>query len=65
MCRKFLSYRYLYADSTEVLQLESTDILEHVSKLSMESRNIQTQNCAPIQCTVWPRNESDLLIVFF
>ena len=24
--------------------------------LSLESRNIQTQNCAPIQCTVWPRN---------
>ena len=28
--------------------------------LSMESRNIQTQNCAPIQCTVWPRNETFL-----
>ena len=25
--------------------------------LSLESRNTQTQNCAPIQCTVWPRNE--------
>ena len=24
--------------------------------LSMESRNTQTQNCAPIQCTVLPRN---------
>ena len=24
--------------------------------LSLESRNTQTQNCAPIQCTVWPRN---------
>ena len=24
--------------------------------LSLESRNIQTQNCAPIQCKVWPRN---------
>ena len=23
----------------------------------MESRNIKTQNCAPIQCTVWPRND--------
>ena len=29
--------------------------------LSMESRNKQTQNCAPIQCTVWPRNVSGLL----
>ena len=25
--------------------------------LSLESRNIQAQNCAPIQCTVWPRND--------
>ena len=24
--------------------------------LSLESRNIQTQNCAPMQCTIWPRN---------
>ena len=24
--------------------------------LYLDSRNIQTQNCAPIQCTVWPRN---------
>ena len=29
--------------------------------LSMESRNKQTQNCAPIQCAVWPRNVSGLL----
>ena len=28
--------------------------------LSLESRNINTQNCAPIQCTVWPRNEENL-----
>ena len=25
--------------------------------LALESRNIQTQKCAPIQCTVWPRKE--------
>ena len=24
--------------------------------LSLEPRKIQTQNCAPSQCTVWPRN---------
>ena len=23
--------------------------------LSLESRNIQTQNCTPMQCTIWPR----------
>ena len=27
-----------------------------LKQLPLESRNIQTQNCAPIQCTVWPRN---------
>ena len=26
--------------------------------LSLESKTIQTQNCAPTQCTVWSRNES-------
>ena len=25
--------------------------------LSLKSRNIQTQNCAPIQCTFWNRND--------
>ena len=28
--------------------------------LSLESRNIQTQYCAPIQCTVSPRNGKNL-----
>ena len=27
-----------------------------IKDLSLESRNMQTQNCAPIQCTVWPRS---------
>ena len=26
--------------------------------LSLDSRDIHTLNCAPIQCTVWPRNEN-------
>ena len=25
--------------------------------LFLESRNVQTQHCVPIQCTVWPRNK--------
>ena len=29
--------------------------------LSLESRNIQTQNCAPIQCTVWLNLISDFI----
>ena len=29
--------------------------------LSQESRNKQTQNCVPIQCTVWPQN---IVIIF-
>ena len=29
--------------------------------LSLESSNIQTQNCAPIQCTAWPRNAKIVL----
>ena len=24
--------------------------------LSLETRNLQTKNCASTQCTVWPRN---------
>ena len=28
--------------------------------LSLESRNPQTQDCAPILCTVWPRNVRNL-----
>ena len=30
--------------------------------LSLESRNLQTQNCAPIRCTVCPRNEKILFL---
>ena len=32
--------------------------------LSMESENIQTKNCAPIQCLVWPRKEVKYLFTF-
>ena len=63
MCRQNLRYRYLIKESTEVLLLESTNILEHVQSLSVESRNIQTQNCAPIQCTVWPRKDEKILLL--
>ena len=56
VCRQNLSYRYMYAESTEILFVESTYILEYILDLSLESMDIQTQNCAPIQCIVWPRN---------
>ena len=29
-----------------------------IKDLSLESRNIQTKNCAPIQCTLWPRYDN-------
>ena len=33
--------------------------------LPMESRKILTENCAPIQCTVWPRNVKNNFIFLF
>ena len=33
MCRQNLRYRYMYAESTEILFVESTYILEHISRL--------------------------------
>ena len=48
-----LRYRYMYAESTEILFVESTYILEHILRLVS---GIQTQNCALIHCTVWHRN---------
>ena len=43
--------RFLFADSTSVLLI----FWNMLKDLSLESTNIQTQNYAPIQCTVWPR----------
>ena len=40
--------------------------MENINKKNekdIESMNTQTQNCAPIQCTVWPRNDVDLQAV--
>ena len=50
-------YSFLYSESTEILLKESTYMLEGFKDLSVESRNMQAKNCAPIQCTIWPRNE--------
>ena len=58
----------MYAESTELLFVESTFILEQILRLVSGTyrhkihtdKNIQTQNCAPFQCTVWPRNEPHL-----
>ena len=32
-------------------------MIEDFKDLSIEFSNMQKQNCAPIQCTIWPRNE--------
>ena len=32
-------------------------IFNRFEDLSLQSRNMQTQNCAPIQCTIWPPND--------
>ena len=36
--------------------LSFRQIFNMFKDLYLESTNIQTQNCEPIQCTVWPRS---------
>ena len=51
---------YIYVTvfvSSEILLVKSLTFWNMFKDLSLESRNIQTQYYAPIQCTVWPRNE--------
>ena len=40
MCRQILRYRYLYAESTKLLWVESTYILEHVQKFVSEIQEL-------------------------
>ena len=55
MCRHNLRYKFLYAESIEFLLLGSNYFWNRIKDLSLVSRKIQTQNCGPIQCTVWIR----------
>ena len=48
--------RSLYSSFVLYCPLIVPTNFSHFKDLSLESRNIKTQNCAPIQCTVWPRN---------
>ena len=56
MGRQKLRYRYMYAESTEFYLWNSPTFKNIFQDLFLDFRNIQTQNCAPIECTVWPRN---------
>ena len=44
--------------------MEFIYILEHHEILFSGIQEIQTQSCAPTQCTVWPRNDIYALSVF-
>ena len=57
MCRQNLRYSYMYAESAEILFVESTYILEHISRLvSGIQEHTDTKLCS-YPCTVWPRND--------
>ena len=47
----------MYAESTEILFVESTYILEHILRLVSGTQEHTDIKLAPIQCTVWLRNE--------
>ena len=47
MYRQNLRYKYMYAESTEFFLWNLLTFWKLFKDLSLESRNIQTQNCAP------------------
>ena len=47
-CLFFFCYFILFGSPEKKINMFKT--------LSLEFRNMQTQNCVPIQCTVWPRD---------
>ena len=49
--------KYFFTGVTDVLKRNSLTFQNLFRDLSLESRNIHTQCCVPIQCKVWPRNE--------
>ena len=58
MYRQNLRYRYLYVtrNPLKFFKWNPLTFCYMFKDLSLESRSIQTQNCALIQYTVWPRN---------
>ena len=65
MYRQNLRYVYLYTEPTEIFgKWNPLTFWNMLKGFSLESRNIQTQNFAPIQCTVWPRNEEKNELLF-
>ena len=55
MCRQNLRYRYMYAESTEILFVESTYILEHILRL-VPGIQEHTDTNQEHTDTVWPLN---------
>ena len=58
MCRQNLCYWYIYAESIEILFVESTYILEHTLRLVTGIQEHTDTKLCSIQCTVWPLNET-------
>ena len=58
LSRQIVRCRYLYAESTRNRKWNPLTFWNKFLDLSLESRNIQTQNCLPIQCRLWPRIET-------
>ena len=56
MCRENLRTGICTRNPGKFCEWNPLTVWNMFKDLSLESTNIQTQNCAPIQCTVWPRN---------
>ena len=55
--KKNLRCRYLCEEPRKFCTWNPLTFWNMFKDLSPESRDLQIPNCAPIHCTVWPRNE--------
>ena len=56
MWRQILRYTHMYAETRKFCKRNQLTFWNVFQDNFLDSRNIQIQNCSPIQCTVWPRN---------